>query len=88
MPPTVAKAHNWYTTHKKGKKKKSNSRESSIQTLHIDLECSTAQYTFKFKSISAGLTRYIKEPNKKDSNSLNASLFTILAHVSDMFKWE
>ena len=54
----------------------SNSWKSSIETLHTDLKCSTTQYTFK--SISAGLTRHINETKNKvkDSNSLNASLFT------------
>ena len=54
----------------------SNSRKSSIQTLHTDLKCSTTQFTFK--NISAGLTRHIKETKnrEKDSNSSNASLFT------------
>ena len=51
----------------------SNSRKSSIQTLHTDLKCSTTQSTFK--NISAGLTRQTKN-EEKDSNSSNASLFT------------
>ena len=49
----------------------SNSRKSSIQTLHTDL--STTQSTFK--NISASLTRQTKN-EEKDSNSSNASLFT------------
>ena len=53
-----------------------NSRKSSIQTLHTDLKCSTTHSTFK--SISAGLTTHISETKnkEKDSRSLNASLFT------------
>ena len=51
----------------------SNSRKSSIQTLHKDLERSTTQSTFK--KISAGLTRQTKN-EEKDSNSSNASFFT------------
>ena len=51
----------------------SNSRKSSIQTLHTDLKRSTTQSTFK--NISAGLTRRTKN-EEKDSNSSNASLFT------------
>ena len=51
----------------------SNSRKSSIHTLHTDLKRSTTQSTFK--SISAGLTRQTKN-EEKDSNSSNASLFT------------
>ena len=56
----------------------SNSRKSSIQTLHTDLKRSTTQSTFK--NISAGLTRQSKN-EEKDSNSSNASLFT-----SDLFR--
>ena len=51
----------------------SNSRKSSIQTLHTDLKSSTTQSTFK--SISTGLTRQTKN-EEKDSNSSNASFFT------------
>ena len=51
----------------------SNSRKSSIKTLHGDLKCCTTQSTFK--NISAGLTRQAKN-EEKDSNSLNASFFT------------
>ena len=51
----------------------SNSRKSSIQTLHTDLNRCTTQSTFN--SISAGLTRQTKN-KEKDSNSSNASLFT------------
>ena len=51
----------------------SNSRKSSIQTLHTDLKRSTTQSTFK--NISASLTRQTKN-EEKDSNSSNASLFT------------
>ena len=51
----------------------SNSRKSSIRTLHKDLKCSTTQSTFK--NISAGLTRQTKNEDM-DSNSSNASLFT------------
>ena len=51
----------------------SNSRKSSIQTVHTDLKCSTTQSTFK--NISAGLTRQTKN-EEKDSNSSNASLLT------------
>ena len=49
----------------------SNSRKSSIQTLHTDLKRSTTQFTFK--SISAGLTRHTNETKneEKDSNSSN-----------------
>ena len=43
---------------------RSNSLECSIQTLHTDLECSTAQYTFK--RVSAGLKRHIKEPKNEE----------------------
>ena len=48
----------------------SNSQNSSIQTLHTDLKCSTTQSTFK--NISAGLNKN----EEKDSNSSYASLFT------------
>ena len=51
----------------------SNSRKSSIQTLHTDLKRSTTQSTFK--NISASLTRLTKN-EEKDSNSSNASFFT------------
>ena len=51
----------------------SNSRKSSIQTLHTDLKRSTTQSTFK--SISAGLTRQTKN-EENDSNSSNTSLST------------
>ena len=51
----------------------SNSRKSSIQTLHTDLKRSKIQSTFK--NISAGLTRQTKN-EEKDRNSSNASLFT------------
>ena len=50
----------------------SNSRKSSIQTLHTDLNA--LKYN-TFKNISAGLTRQTKN-EEKDSNSSNASLFT------------
>ena len=55
----------------------SNSRKSSIQTLHTDLTRSTTQSTFK--SISTGLTRHNINETKneeKDSNSSTVSLFT------------
>ena len=70
----------------------SNSRESSIQTLHTDLKRSTAQYTFK--SIGADLTRQIKEPKNKEkdinsssTSSLTSVKFSCLAFVSNMPKW-
>ena len=55
----------------------SNSRNSSIQTLHTDLKRSTTPSTFT-STISAGLTRHINETKneEKDSNCSNASLFT------------
>ena len=53
----------------KKQKTVSNSRKSSIQTLHADLKRCTTQSTFK--NISAGLNKN----EVKDSNSSNASLF-------------
>ena len=54
----------------------SNSRKSSIRTLHTDLKHSTTRYTCT--SIGAGLTKHVNETEneEKDSNSSNASLFT------------
>ena len=69
----------------------SNSRKSSIQTLHTNLKCSTTQSTFK--NISTGLTRHVNETKneEKDSNSSNTSLFTSalfsLAHASNTPLW-
>ena len=62
--------------HTHGKNTSSNSPESSVQILHVDLECSTVQLTFQ--SINASLTRSIMQPKneEKDINSSNASLFT------------
>ena len=51
----------------------SNSRKSSIQTLHTDLKRSTTLSTFK--NTSASLTRQTKN-EEKDSNNSNASFFT------------
>ena len=63
--------------HTKRKNTVSNSRKSSIQTLHMDLKHSTTQYTFK--SISPGLPRHIKETKneEKDINSSTFALFRI-----------
>ena len=52
----------------------SNSRKSSIQTLHTDLKHSTTQSTFK--SISAGLTRHTKN-EEKDASLFTSALFRI-----------
>ena len=83
LPPTVdcsiATASAKHTTgvpHTGRKSNVSNKLTGKyIQTLHTDLECSTAQFTLK--SISAGLTNQREPKNEeKNGNSLNASLFT------------